>query len=245
MAGVRTSPAFVVEALEPNDLSSVLELRREVLVPNFRADEMEDEASLVAGLRSGTTHVTVARSAAGRVVGGVVGDWFAASRVMLLSYIATLPGLRGGGIGTRLLATAMAAWSTQREPLLVVAEVEDPRHYHDTTFGDPRARLRFYDRLGARTLRLPYFQPALGVDRGRVPHLLLMVVGGRAMDADPMSVDGTVVERFLTEYLEVCEGPVADDDLVARRLLDSCRAPGGLPLLGVGELPAPADWLAG
>ncbi len=239
MAAAPTSPVFVVEDLDPNDASSVAELYQEILAPNFRADEMDDEAGMAASLRSGVTSATVARSAAGAIIGGVVGDWFAASRVMLLSYIALRPGLRGGGIGSSLLTAAIATWSARREPLLIVAEVEDPRVHHDTAFGDPAARLRFYDRLGARTLDLPYFQPALGGDRGRVAGLLLMVVGGQRTRADARQVDGELVARFLTEYLELCEGPVADDDLTAQRLLGACRVAGGLPLLAVGELPAP------
>jgi GNAT superfamily N-acetyltransferase len=241
VAGIQTSPSFLVSDLDPNDARSVSELHRDVLAPHFRVDELEDEATMTAGLRSGATQATVARSASGQIVGGVVGDWFAASRVMLLSYIATRPGVRGGGIGTRLLTTAMAAWTTRREPLLVVVEVEDPRHHHDTTFGDPWARLRFYERLGIRALNLPYFQPALGGGRERVQDLLLMVAGGSAAPPEATSVDGELVERFLVEYFEVCEGPAAEGDAAALRLLEACRAPGGPPLLAAGELPGSTD----
>jgi hypothetical protein len=49
-------------------------------------------------------------------------------------------------------------------------EVEDPRYAQSNpALGDPQARVRFYERLGARALPVPYFQPAFGLAGQRVP----------------------------------------------------------------------------
>lgn len=237
MAGAEINRSLLIEELDLGDDGSLSELHRDVFTPNFPADELDDEATMATGLRSGTAMVSVARAGSGDLLGGVVGEWFAASGVMLLSYIATRPGSRSGGVGTRLLTAAKASWSERHKPSLIVAEVEDPRYHDGVAYGEPWSRLRFYGRLGCRALDLPYFQPALGAGRRRVTNLLLMVVGGDAADPAAASVDGGLVECFLVEYFELCEGPIADGDLAATRMLAACRAPGGLRLLPPGELP--------
>ncbi|MFC4048875.1 GNAT family N-acetyltransferase [Actinomadura syzygii] len=232
-------PAFHVEPMAADDDSGLTDFYESVLVPNFPPDELEAKSTFVDGVRSGGTHVLAARTPAGDILGGAVGDWFGGSQVTLLSYLAVLPGVRSGGVGTQLMAAATDAWTARWNPRLQVAEIEDPRHHHATTYGDPRARLRFYERLDARFLPIPYFQPALGKAGRRVPDLMLMVFGGTAMPWHDGTVHGAHVEEFLAEYFEVCEGPPTTDDLQLNRLLEACRAPGGLPLLPAAELPDP------
>jgi hypothetical protein len=170
-----------------------------------------------------------------------VGDLFPRSDVLLLSYLAVPAAGRGNGTGGLLMRAVTEVWGSRLNPSLFIMEVEDPRYHHsDANFGVPESRVRFYERLGARALPVPYFQPALG-SRGpsarRVPHLMLMVFGGTQMPQGNQGTDGRLIELFLTEYLEGCEGPVRPDDAGAQRMLAACRRPDGLPLLRVSELP--------
>jgi GNAT superfamily N-acetyltransferase len=211
---------------------------RAVLTPNFPAAELISEEELIGGLRAGVTRVLAVRAPDGTILGGAVGDWFQRSRVQLLSYIAVRPGLRGQGIGSMLLTAAVRAWTAELEPLLIVAEVKDPRYHHDTEFGDASARVRLYERFGARALQLPYTQPAVKPNGRRVPHLMLMVFSGEASAyLSDGHVDGGIVKRFIREYFEMCEGPElrGDDELAA--MFAACHVPGGLPLRFAHELP--------
>jgi hypothetical protein len=83
----------------------------------------------------------------------------------------------------------------------------------------------------------PISSPALGLAGQRVPHMMLMVSGGAGAPAGTQHVDGRIVEGFLAEYLEECEGSLRLDDADAQALLTAGR-PGGLPLVRVSELPA-------
>jgi predicted N-acetyltransferase YhbS len=79
------------------------------MVPSFPPDELETEEELVSGLRSGRSRVLVAVGTDGNVLGGAVGEYFPRSRVMLLAYLAVLPGGRGGGVGSAVLRAARDA----------------------------------------------------------------------------------------------------------------------------------------
>jgi predicted N-acetyltransferase YhbS len=235
-------PAVTIEELDADDAHEVAEFYRRVLAPHFRADELETSENIAAGLKSGGTVALAARTAEGTIVGGAVGDLFTRSGVLLLSYLAVAAEERGSGTGGLLMRTLTDVWSSKLSPRLLIMEVEDPRYYHsDAVLGDPVARVRFYERLGARALPVPYFQPALGPAGQRVPHLMLMVFGGTEAPPGAQHVDGQLVELFLTEYIEGCEGPVRADDAAAQRMLAACRRPGGLPLLLVSELPSVDD----
>jgi GNAT superfamily N-acetyltransferase len=237
MAGSADRPAVCVGELDADDDAGVADFYQRILLPHFRADELVRRESFAAGLKSGDSRALVARTANGVIAGGAVGDLFPRSGVVLLSYIAVPLKGRGLGTGSALMKAATAIWGAVWRPPLMVMEVEDPRHFgNDETFGDPYARVRFYERLGARILPVPYFQPALGDGRDRVRHLMLMVFGGTEVPPGTRQVDGQLVESFLTEYLEACEGQVRSDDEEAQRLLAACRRPGGLPLLLSEEL---------
>jgi GNAT superfamily N-acetyltransferase len=226
-----------IEKLDPSDGPAVADFYQVVLQANFSADELEDEDAFAAGMRAGRAFAQVARTAEGAIVGGAAGDWFAGSQVMLFSYVAVLDKLRGTGIGGQLLAAAVRAWSEGLAPSLIIGEVEDPRYYQNTGYGDPVRRVALYEGGGARSLPVNYFQPALRPGASRVPHLLLMVSGGTAAPPGTERVDGAVVERFPKEYFELCEGPPRADDPEYHALLGQCRRPGGLPLLLVKDLP--------
>jgi predicted N-acetyltransferase YhbS len=226
-----------VEKLDYHDGPTVTQFYQATLQPNFSADELESQDALVAGMREGRTFGLYARTAEGAIVGGAVGDWFAGSRVMLFSYVAVPDKFRGMGIGGQLLATAQRTWMEELAPLLIIGEVEDPRYYQDTGFGNPLKRVALYESNGSRSLPVPYFQPALQPGASRVPHLLLMVYDGTADGVSAGHIDGAIVERFLREYFELCEGPPRADDPEYQAMLEYCRQPGGLPLLLVKDLP--------
>jgi GNAT superfamily N-acetyltransferase len=243
VAGSAGRPVVTVEELDGDDAHEVAEFYRRILAPHFRADELETSESIAAGLKSGGTRALVARTGQGTIVGGAVGDMFPKSGVLLLSYLAVVAEARGAGTGRLLMRAVTDVWDPQLSPALFVMEVEDPRYYQeDPALGDPEARVRFYERLGVRAVPVPYFQPALGPAGHRVPHLMLMVFGGADAPPGTQRVSGRVIEAFLTEYLESCEGPVAPDDAEAQRLLAVCRRPSGLPLLPFSEFTA---WIPG
>jgi GNAT superfamily N-acetyltransferase len=231
--------AHVVE-LNYHDDRVIADFYQRILLPHFDADELETKKSITEGLRESRTVALVMRAQDGTIAGGAVCDWFPKSHVLLFSYIAVPVEYRERGIGTQLLLAVRGAWADKLGPRLIVGEVEDPRCYHDTTFGDPAKRVRLYERNGARSLPVPYFQPALRPGRQRVPHLLLMVFGGAEAPPGTLRVDGERIERFLGEYFELCEGPPHADDAEYQRMLAACRRPGGLPMLLVSELP-PVD----
>ena len=171
-------------------------------------------------------------------LGCAIGDWDAGPRVVLLSWLAIRPGLRGGGIGGALLDAAQAEWVARYSPCLVLAEVEDPAcHAGSEVYGNPRARLRFYQRWGARILDIPYFQASLAPGLPRVPDLLLMVLHADEQFAgsEPDTIDGAVLRQYLELYQRQCEGRVATDEQAAW-LWEAIDRPGGVPLLSPGDI---------
>ncbi|WP_175008298.1 GNAT family N-acetyltransferase [Cellulosimicrobium sp. TH-20] len=238
-----TTPA-VVPLTDPDLLRS---LHRDVLAPSFPPAELVDEQELLDAHASGRLR-SLGVVEEGRVVAGVVGEWFADARVLLVLYLAIAPGRRGGGVGGRLVTAALEDWRTL-DPLVVVGEVEHPAHHAGSeAYGDPVARLRFYARLGARVLALPYFQPGDGPGGERVPALLLVSfpLGPHTAGDD---VPAAPLRAFLAENLRESEGTLADD-AAARRLLDAAGGdsvrlvdpddPAALATVPVGTL-APAE----
>jgi GNAT superfamily N-acetyltransferase len=221
-----------------DDASLISAYYREVMLSSFRPAELDSEENIVVALRDGHGRVLIARDAGGTILGGAVGEFFPAARVMLLSYLATRQGARGGGVGSALLRTAITQWTGDFDPRLIVLEVEDPRYFTASdAYGDPVARARFYERFGARALPIPYVMPSLTPSTPRVPRLMLMVIGGA--DAGPAAgrVDGQVVADFLAAYYRSSEGPADPGDAELTGLLAACRRPDGLPLVAVGDLP--------
>jgi GNAT superfamily N-acetyltransferase len=219
-----------IVALQPGP--QVDEFYQEVLEPSFPREELctlEQLRSTVEG-----QHTTWVAVDAGRVIGGLVGEWDATVRVMTLCWLATKPGTRGGGVGGTLLETALQVWRREFAPCLVLAEVEDPaRHTGSEATGDPAARLRFYQRRGARALDMPYFQASLGEGLARVPGLLLMVLHADAQfaGAAPDTIDPEVIRAYLESYQLECEGQVGTDEQANEiwQVLDA--HPDGVPLV--------------
>ncbi|MEV0002334.1 GNAT family N-acetyltransferase [Micromonospora sp. NPDC050980] len=190
---------------------------REVLAPSFTPDQMVSFESLAT---PGTTWVGVALHD-GAPVGVIVTDPF--ERVLLLSYLAVRPGLRGSGVGAVLLDHVLPAWRRRCGSDVVLAEVEDPRAHAAGDFGDPTARLRFYQRAGFGLLPVPFVQPRVRDDARRERGMFLAVrPGGETVPQD-------LVRSFVVDYYEDAEGPeVRDDPEFAALLTAVDRQPAAL-----------------
>jgi GNAT superfamily N-acetyltransferase len=175
-----------VELTRPGGLLGAV--YRRLLAPAFPPAELVDAAALEAALAGGHGSLLALLDPEGVPVAAAFGRWSADSRVVLLWYLAVDPGIRGHGLGGRVLQEAVGAWRGRYDPCLVLAEVEDPGGPAHPVHGDPRRRLAFYERAGARVLDLPYFQPGIGGPARRVPGMLLLLLHA----APEFAVDGGV-----------------------------------------------------
>jgi GNAT superfamily N-acetyltransferase len=152
----------------------------------------------------GTTGTLV--QAGDEPVASMITEEFLDGRVVLLAYLVVAASARSGGLGSKLLAELPRPDAGAETPL-VLAEIEDPRVHASSDRGDPAARVRFYDRAGARLLPLPYAQPALRPGSPRVDGMLLITLG-----TTKENVDGRTVAAFLEEYFVGCEGEEVRSD---------------------------------
>ena len=122
---------------------------------------------------------------------------------------------------------------------LAVGEVHDPRRWSETGGEDPVSRLRFYERLGARVLDVPFVQPALDSRRARIEGFLLlaMYAGPEAVvsTGDGESVRADLVGRFVRHYYEVAEGVREPRDPQLVRLLGAIEGRPAIRLLPLAE----------
>jgi GNAT superfamily N-acetyltransferase len=205
-----------------------------LLVPAFPADELLTLDALRGGLSRGLTPAVLAVDG-DRPLGVAVGEWSPGSRVLLLSHLAVDPAARSGGIGRALAAAVLGDWQRRFEPTATLAEVEHPAaHAPDPDRGDPAARVRFYARLGARALDLPYFQPSLRPGRARVPGMLLTALAVEPALREGDALPGAPVHAWLTGYFTAGEGRVPEDP-AGRALFEAARRPGGVPLLPLDD----------
>jgi GNAT superfamily N-acetyltransferase len=215
---------------------------RDVLAPSFSSDELDDVETLARALRGeGDTELltTVAVADDGTVLGGVVGETYVREGVLLLSYLAVRPGLRGLGVGTELMEHVASRWYARPAVRLALAEVHDPRSWSGVEGDAPLRRLRLYERLGARVLGVPFVQPALSSDRARVPGFLLL-----AFHVDPSvelaqgshsAVRSDLVGSFVRRYFESVEGARPPYDPQLAQLLRQIEEPSSIRLLPIGE----------
>jgi len=181
----------------------------EILVPSLPAGELEDLDGLADRVEAGSAYAAVALHD-DVPIGMVVADPFDQVRVLLLSYLAVRPGIRGGGVGTALLREVLPRWRDHSGSQIVLAEIEDPRAHRANDFGDPVARVRFYQRQGYRLLPVPFVQPRVAADKDRVRGMLLAVAPDERVDDQP--VPAHLVHAFLTDYFESAEGVGVRDD---------------------------------
>ena len=231
---------------EPDD-RLLRDFHSNVLSPSFAADELEAVSAMSAGLRGqGSTDLraTVALDEDGAVAAGIVGEVFRGTGVLLLSYLAVRPDRRGRGLGSRLMEEVAQAWYREPEIVLAVGEAHDPRQWPETPDEHPRDRLRLYERLGARLLRVPFTQPALEDGAGRVRGFLLLafyVAPALLLKApEGPAIRGEVVLRFVRAYYDIAEGPPQKEDDERASLMETIRRldPGRiLPLSDYDQVP--------
>jgi GNAT superfamily N-acetyltransferase len=169
-----------------------------LLLPTFPPAELMTEADFLAGSTGSEIAGTVVFDGDDPVAGIILED-YQAGRVLLVAYLVVAATHRNGGIGTWLLAAAASYGAGGKR--LVLAEIEDPRFHNLGDYGDPLARVRFYDRSGWALLPLDYLQPSLYPDSPRVEHMLLVTPGEPGG-----TVDSALVAAFLDEYFSSCEG---------------------------------------
>lgn len=147
----------------------------ELLAPAFPADELPVRDEVVGGIADGSILVHVLGDPE-HPAGIAVGRFHRPSGVLLLEFLAVRQGLRGQGVGARLLDDALASWQQEFRPSLVVGELEHPwLREADDAHGDPVARLRFYHRAGARALPVAYVLPPMRPGGATVPLLLVVL----------------------------------------------------------------------
>jgi GNAT superfamily N-acetyltransferase len=217
------------------------EIYQRIMVPAFREEEREPLESIRQQVEDPRTLRMLAYfDADSNPVAVITSDWYTRSGVVLIGYLAVRQDLRGQGVGTDLCLRAVSQWKTELNPVLAVAEVEDPRYFKSSpSTGDPEARVRLYERLGGRIIAVPYFQPSVAKDMPRVHHLMLMAFaanGELLSDVAVESVPTAPIGVFLEEYIEAAEGPgsLADPEFLElkRRVLSTPE----VPLLGAEEL---------
>lgn len=136
----------------------------------------------------------------GDPIGGMLGEYSERTGIMLLSYLAVRSDQRSTGLGGALIRTVLPIWRESFAPSAVLAEIEDPRYFTSSAHGDPVARVRFYERIGAKLLPLSYFQPSLGPGLERVRGMFLI-----CLDPEREYVAGHTLLEFMDGYMESSE----------------------------------------
>jgi len=168
----------------------------------------------------------------------LVAEYYAASRCVLVSYLAVVPEARGQGLAHRLYDALTARLHAGRfgEPgqiAAVLAEIHDPQRIHaNDDVIDPAARVEVMARLGARRLPIDYVQPALEPGKQASHDLWLVTFPARASGRARFGPE--VLRRFLIEFYQTlgCADPAHDPAFAAtfasvRRLAE--RVAAGLP----------------
>jgi GNAT superfamily N-acetyltransferase len=196
-----TSRQVVLREVQPvSDGALMQAFYDEIMVEAFTPDELgkpywdpeKDDPSIRTILALGPSE---------EILGGIVGEWFTKSEVLLIAWVAVRRDCRGQAIGTRLMGRAAADWYRLPGTRLVVGELDDPRHWPSKD-QDPVARLRFYERFGVQALDVPYFQPSIGIGHKHVYHMLLASFDPQATAIDEGGVvGGALLRQFIEEYL--------------------------------------------
>lgn len=201
-----------------------------VLAPSFTDDELPPWEQFEAEVSGSAVLVA---TAGGEIVAAAVSDTGGGEPVGLLSHLAVRPDQRGTGTGSAVFDRLRSLWSAG-DAAVVLGEVHDPRIWADAEDERPGARMRFYERHGARLLAVPWEQPELWPGGRRVPGMLLLVMGGRdQLDAVPSAW----VATWMTEYYRSCEGiDASSGDPALDALLARVAAVDPIPVRAIVDL---------
>jgi GNAT superfamily N-acetyltransferase len=210
-------------------------LYTDILDPSFPPDELETVEWLRSGVADGTVLAVAALDSREAVIGAAIGHWSPGAGILLLAYLAVLPGSRSGGAGGLLLNEVTGTWQKRLQPRVTFAEVEHPlAHSASVAYGDPSARLRFYARHETKALDIPYFQPSLRPGAERVYGMLLTVLAPAPEYARAPA--GTVTPDLVRSFLAECyDEPLLDTDPACLALRSALDRPEGIPLLPLTE----------
>lgn len=233
------SEGLIVRDLHRDDDPKFLDrFYGEVLAASFRPEELDTLESIADGLRGRDERVVLVSVALGpsrQVLGGLVAERHRDSEVLLVGYLAVRPDQRGRGIGSALMRRARAQWSADENIRLALGEVHDPRRWEGVDPDDPMARLRFFARLDALLLDVPFIQPALHPGGRRVPGFLLLAF---YVDASlsvnrggQQGIPAQVLSRFVRDYYEHVEKAKPPYDPELSSLLDRIEGTKTVPLL--------------
>lgn len=222
-----------MDVTDPGDAPDlVARAYEEVMAPAFTREELPDLEMLVEGLGEGRVGVLSIVVDDGAPLAAAVSSYEAVTRIGLLEYMATRPERRGGGRGTALLEHQATHWATWPVDV-VLAEVRDPRAGSHDGDDRPDARLRFYERFGARLVMVPWVQPALRAGLARVQHELLLSLHPDGLP----SVDGAALALWAAGYFELSEGAVPHDGQY-RAVMAGIEASNTVPVRPLSELAA-------
>ena len=209
-----------IEAIEFVDLGERFDaalldqVYREIYLPAFpRRDEQEDPSNWTPRLLAPDPNPRLAYLVAGtqladpaqrQLLGLLVAEFYAASRCVLISYVAVAEPARGLGLARalfdalrdRLVDGRLSRGETVRA---VLAEIHDPAAVvSGDDVLDPHARLRVMSRLGGYRIPLDYLQPPLGPDQSAAGGLWLIAFPDLAHGAPPLAAE--TVRAFLVEF---------------------------------------------
>lgn len=194
------------DTVSDDDFADLLgQFENDVYIPSFpNADEREELSDIVGRIRTPKSNepssYCVLAINDGRVVAGLVADWYKDCGFLEIIYIAVGRQYRKNHIGSELLDAGIKLITDSLQPQAVkyvVLEVEKPT----APAADIEAvnRLVVWDRWGARRIPIPYFQPPLSPDKNVVDNLMLMVLPKYSSLADGM-VETDPLRHFLKDF---------------------------------------------
>lgn len=207
-------PIEFVDLGQRFDAALLDQVYREIYLPAFPLrDEQEDPSIWTPRLLAPESNPRLAYLVAGtcladpaqrRLLALLVAEYYAASRCVLISYLAVAEAARGRGLARALfgaLRDRLADGQLSRGETVsaVFAEIHDPAAIASgDDVLDPQARLQVMARLGGRRIPAEYLQPPLGPGRSAAGGLWLIAFPGLTPVAPPLSAD--TVRAFLIEF---------------------------------------------
>jgi len=200
-----------LHAAMPDRFASLLTAFRAGYARTFCGDEAEADAAWEARILGEPPPQPVMRVVAAverratqqRLAGGAAVEYYRASGCALATYlyVEDMGGHRRRGLGRRLVAAARAACEALGPVHAQLAEVEWPQRMPQPPFAPDdvaraHARLRFFARIGARSVDIDYVQPALAPGQQPVAWLRLLLLPG------PAPVDDEAVRGPLASFLD-------------------------------------------